>query len=86
VNYVAAFFTAIVSVFFRVLQQRNVQGDHYMLVLPTSLGIAACEMVLLGMYFRDGVGLGYVISTGSGAGFGCIAAMYVHRRFVKPRA
>lgn len=85
-TYAAAFFAAMLSVFFRVLQQRNAQGDHYWLVIPTSLGIAVCELLVLGIFIRGGASLIYAIFTGTGAGIGCMLAMYVHRRFVKPRA
>jgi hypothetical protein len=70
-------------VFLKAFQQRNVAFDNYVWVLPTSWAMAATEVYVVVNVARNGWHLGLVFAIGCGSGVGALAAMLVHRRWVK---
>lgn len=79
----AAFAAAFLFVALRAFQQKNVQGDHYVLVIPVSIAMAASEAVVIVNIARAGWDLGLVLAVGVGSGLGCVTAMLIHNRYVK---
>lgn len=77
----AAFAAAFVFVFLKSWQQQNVVYQKYLWILPTSMAMAACEGYVvwqLATAFKAVL----VITIGLGSGLGCMAATYLHHRFV----
>lgn len=78
-------FTAVVAgvanaafIFLKAFQQRNVAGSNYVLVIPTSVLMAACEVYVIAVIARTGYDPYLVGSIAIGGSLGCIAAMYIH--------
>lgn len=82
-NYLIAGCVAFISVFFKALQNRNYNFDNYLMIFPTSLAIAGCELYLLSIFMRDGVDIYYVIIVGTTSTLGGILAMKLHSCFLK---
>lgn len=76
----AAGLASAAMVFLRAMQQLNVVHDRKRWVPPISLAMATCEAVVVVNYARAGVELWLILSTGTGAAIGCLAAMALHRR------
>ena len=81
------FLASMVYVFLKVQQQFNVVHNRMGWVLVTSYGMAACEVLLVGVIAVAAVNaasaMGQVIlilQIGTGAGIGAIVSMFVHRR------
>ena len=72
-----AFGASFAFIFLKAFQQLNVVHRQYLLVMPTSIAMAACEVAVIALVVREGWGW-LVLFTGVGAGFGCIAAMMLH--------
>ena len=66
-------------VFLKAFQQRNVAFDHYWPVVPTSWLMAATEVYVIATIVRLGYDLYLVAALGTGAGFGALAAMWLHK-------
>jgi len=64
----------------RAFQQLNVMHDQRMLVMPTSLAMAACEAVVIVNNAKVGLHLSLILATGIGAGLGCLLSMSLHKR------
>ncbi|HLF66056.1 MAG TPA: hypothetical protein VI522_00410 [Gammaproteobacteria bacterium] len=60
----------------------NVVHKQYLWVMPTSLGLACCEVYLISTTARSGFGV-LVVVIGFGAGLGAMASMYIHGRMLK---
>lgn len=75
--YAGVFWASFVYVGLRAFQQKNVTGDKYGWVLPTSMGMAVVDVFLISTLAKHGVSL-VVVPLGIGAGLGCIAAMALH--------
>ena len=69
----------------RALQQRNVQHDNYWWVMPVSIAMSAGDVFLVANISQKGFHLSLVLAMGAGAGFGCMLAMWFHKRFVMRR-
>lgn len=82
--YALAFVASFAFVFLRAFQQLNVVKGNRVLVIPTSLCMAGCEVFTVASIARSGWGW-IVLPVGLGAGIGCLCAMYVHKRFVDKR-
>lgn len=83
-SYALAFLVSLVYIFLKAAQQLHVMHMEFRRIMPTSLGMAACEVFILHTIVRTADSLsGLVIlalSIGLGAGIGCIAAMRLHLR------
>ena len=80
---IALFFTSLVNVFMRSVQQLNVQHDRKWWVPPVSLGMAICEVSLVVKYSYAGFQWHVVFVTAAGAASGCLAGMHLHKQLRK---
>jgi anaerobic glycerol-3-phosphate dehydrogenase len=80
--HLTAFAAAYVFIFLRAFQQLNVVRGNKVLIVPTSVGMAACEVYTIGAVVLNGWGW-IVVTIGVGSGLGAICAMWVHKRFVE---
>lgn len=72
------FLVSFLYVGLKAWQQLNVTLHKPLWVLPTSYLLAAVEVTLI--YKVAAIGPGWIIaSVGTGAGVGCLAAMYGHK-------
>lgn len=69
------------SVFLKGFQHKNVIGMHYKLTFFTSFAMAAFDVAAVTIIVKGGWPI--AISSGIGASFGMIAAMYLHSRIFK---
>ncbi len=72
-------------VFFKAFQQRNVAFDHYLSVLPISWCMVATEFYVISIIVRVGYDFATIFSIGTGAGFGALLAMVLHKRMFRKR-
>lgn len=72
-----AFAASFAFIFLKAFQQLNVVHRQYLLVIPTSMAMSACEVAVISLVVRQGWGW-LVLFTGFGAGLGCVAAMFLH--------
>lgn len=77
-----AFLAAFIFVFLKAFQQLNVVHKQYLLVLPTSILMAACEVYVIATTARNGYGW-IVLAIGFGSGLGAMASMWVHAKVMK---
>jgi len=75
----AAFGASFLFVALKAFQQLNVVQTLYWWVMPTSLGMAACEAYLIVNIVERGWGW-IVLPIGIGAGLGAMSAMWLHRK------
>lgn len=64
----------------RAFQQLNVILDKKKWVVPTSLGMALAEAIVVINTVSVGIHPAQIGAVGLGAGLGCLTAMKVHRR------
>jgi hypothetical protein len=76
--YALAFVASFTFIFLKAFQQLNVVHKQYLLVMPTSMLMSACEIGIDRPGGRQGWGW-LVVFTGAGGGIGCVAAMYLHK-------
>lgn len=77
--YLQAFFTSLIYVFLRAFQQQTVVSGRYWLVTPVSMAMGWCDVFLIVHIAKTG---GWIwLATGAGGAIGCMAGMYLHRRF-----
>jgi hypothetical protein len=81
-TYLIAFVASFAFVGLRATQQLNVVHGNRWLIIPTSCLMACCEVFTIGAIAVSGWGW-IVLPVGVGAGLGCLAAMYTHKRFVR---
>ena len=83
-SYALAFLVSLVYIFLKAAQQLHVMHMEFRRIMPTSLGMAACEIFILHTVIRSADSLAGLItlavSIGLGAGIGCIFAMKLHLR------
>ena len=65
----------------RAFQQINVQLDQKVLVVPTSVAMAAVEVYCISQLAAKGWGVFTVMSYGLAAGLGSLTAMYLQKRY-----
>jgi hypothetical protein len=82
--YLLAFTSSFFFIFLRAFQQLNVVRGNYLLVVPTSIGMAACEVFTIGAIVVNGWGW-IVLAVGFGSGLGALLAMYVHKTYVEKK-
>jgi len=80
------FFIAFISSFcfvgMKSFQQLNVVHKQYLLVMPTSMLMALCEVYVIATVAKSGFGwLAFFV--GLGAGLGCMTSMYFHGKLTK---
>jgi hypothetical protein len=78
-NYGLAFVAAFIFIFLKAFQQLNVVHKQYLLVMPTSMLMAACEVYVVVATARNGWGW-IVLAIGLGSGLGAICSMWVHQK------
>lgn len=75
--YITAFFVPLIYVFLRVFQQRNVAHSEYLLMIITSYGITAFEILSITLIVTKGWELFPYL--GTGGALGSIAAVKFHK-------
>lgn len=83
--YLALAAATFVRVFLKAFQQRNVVGNQYAWVVPTSLGLAAAEIYVIVAVAMAGFDLIAVLAIGLSGGTGSIAAMLLHNHLFKEK-
>ena len=73
------FGAGFLMIFLRAFQQKNVQLDKTLWVLPTSICMAASEALII-VRMAEGWSVVRVLTYGISAGTGCLAAMFIHSR------
>ncbi len=81
--YLAAFGASFLYIGLKAMQQLNVVHGQFMAVVPTSFAMAACEAFIVVNVARSGFNWWLVFAIGLGGGLGCIASMWIHKRFRK---
>jgi hypothetical protein len=76
-TYAIAFLASFVFIFLKAFQQLNVVHRQYLLVVPTSMAMATCEVAVIALVAKQGWGW-IVVFTGLGGGLGCVGAMFLH--------
>lgn len=76
-TYAIAFLASFIFIFLKAFQQLNVVHRQFLLVVPTSMAMATCEVAVIALVARQGWGW-IVFFTGLGGGLGCVVAMYFH--------
>ena len=76
-------------VFVKAFQMRNVAFMHYRWVMPTSLFMSCTEVIVIGYVAIQAVAVSsilllwpLVLAMGIGGGVGCLAAMYLHHKYI----
>jgi hypothetical protein len=84
VSYALAFIASFLYIFLKATQQLQVVNFMYARILPTSFGMAACEVFIVVNVVRTADSIAGLIllalCIGAGSGLGCLSAM---RRFRK---
>lgn len=80
-TFAAAFLASTLYVGLKATQQLNVVHDQFMLVIPTSVAMAACEVYVVAAIAKAGWDIGMILSVGLGAGIGCTISMWAHRKW-----
>lgn len=80
-TYLLAFLASFVFVFLKSWQQQNVTHRKYWWILPTSMFMAATEVLVIATVVKTGYGL-TVIAIGLGAGLGAMLATYIHATYL----
>jgi hypothetical protein len=78
----AAFIASFCFIALKALQQRQVVHDQYLLIVPTSVLMAVCEVYVIHNIAVKGWGVPLVLAVGLGSGLGCLSAMLLHRRYL----
>jgi hypothetical protein len=77
-TYLLAFAASFAFIFLKAFQQLNVVHRQYVLVIPTSMMMSACEVAVIYLVAKQGWGW-LVLATGLGGGLGCVGAMFLHK-------
>jgi hypothetical protein len=79
----STFAASFVFIFLRAFQQRNVAFDNYLAIVPTSLLMAATEVIVIANIASRGWHLPLVLAVGFGSGLGAIVAVLTHKRLFR---
>lgn len=82
IAYTLAFGSSFLFIFLKAFQQLNVVHSAYLMVVPTSLLMAVCEVYVVVAAAHNGWGW-IVLPIGLGSGLGAVCAMYLHERMRK---
>jgi len=74
-------FASYVLILLKAMQQLNVVGGHYKMVIPFSYGMAAAEVAIVINIVA--VGWAAVPWIGTGAACGAVTGMWLHRRYIR---
>lgn len=77
--FVASFVASYLFIFLKAFQQLNVVRDQYLMVVPTSVAMAACEVFVVANMATHGWGW-IVLPVGLGSGLGALTSMFIHGR------
>ncbi len=77
---IGAMAALFIFVFLKAFQQRNVAFDHYLPVIPTSIGMSICEFYVIGWVAIEGFSVFKGVALGIAGGTGAILSMYIHKR------
>jgi hypothetical protein len=77
----AAFMASFCFIGLKALQQRQVVHDEYLLIVPTSMLMAACEVFVVHNIAVTGWTIQLVAVVGLGSGIGCLSAMILHKKY-----
>ena len=77
----ALFMNSFCYVGLKVWQQKNVIGNHYGWMVPTSYLMALAEVYGVSVVSHSGFRWAIVLAVGSGAWMGGVLAMWAHNRF-----
>ena len=78
--YLAVFGSSYLYIGLKALQQLQVMNYQFKFILPTSLGLAACEIFIVYRVAKTGWDTYLWLALGFGAGLGCMSAMYLHKK------
>jgi hypothetical protein len=73
--------TSFLTVFLRVLQHKNVVGNHYKLAFMNSWLMACAEVLTISLIVKGGWVIAF--TSGMGGSFGVILSMWLHNRLFK---
>lgn len=80
-----AFCTSLVSVCAKAIQQRNVQGEHYLAIFPVSMVMATLD-VLSWHLIQAATGtlqnVLLILALSTGSSIGAYAGIKFHKRFI----
>lgn len=83
-THLAAFVASFLYIALKATQQLQVVNFLYSRIIPTSLGMAACEVFIMVNVVRTAESFGglalLALCIGVGSGLGCLAAMKFHQR------
>lgn len=82
--YLISLVVSFCCVFLKGFQHKNVIGMHYKLTFFTSFAMAAFDVATVTLIVKGGWPI--AISSGIGASFGMVAAMYSHSKIVKDKS
>jgi hypothetical protein len=80
-KYLLAFLASYIFVGLKSAQQLSVVHQKYLMILPTSLMLAATEFYVITTVAASGYGW-IVLAIGTGAGLGSITATYLLNKYV----
>lgn len=78
--YIVGFAVSVLSMGMRVLQTKNVTGQHYKLAVVTSWGLSV--LYAANVFLLVDHGWWMVIPTGMGSSLGGVLAMYFHDKYI----
>jgi len=81
--YALSVLVSFCAVFLKGFQHKNVIGMHYGLTFVTSFVMAAFDVATVSIIVAGGWPI--AVSSGIGASFGMITAMYTHSRLLGPK-
>lgn len=83
-SYLAAFIASFIYIALKATQQLQVVNLLFRRILPTSMGMAACEIFIMVNVVRTADSTGglvlLAVCIGLGSGLGCLLAMWLHQR------
>jgi len=78
---VVTLFASYVLILLKAMQQLNVVGGHYKMVIPFSYGMAAMEVAIIVNVVA--AGWAAVPWIGTGAAAGAVTGMWLHGRYIR---
>lgn len=78
--FLALFGATFFYVFLKAFQQRNVAFNHYLIVAPISMLMAAADVFAITKIAANGWSFGMVATIGAAGALGSMAAMLVHTK------
>ena len=79
-TYLLASLASMLYVGLKAFQQLNVAHDNRLSIIPTSLGMAVCEVYVVANVVLKGFDPLLIVCVGLGSGVGCLIAMSLHKR------